>query len=79
MSRPFGLALDGNKLFVCDIGVKMYDISDPGKFELKNTISVDAFDVIAHEGILMIIGRDGLYQYDYTTDNLTLLSHIPTL
>jgi hypothetical protein len=37
---------------------------------------VSAFDVIPFNGILMMIGWDGLYQYDYSGEQISLLSHI---
>lgn len=79
MNQPFGLAIDGTKLFICDQGIKFYDATDPGNLILKKTFNVDAHDVIAYDNILMAIGSDGLNQYDYSTGDLTFLSRIPTL
>lgn len=79
MTNPFGLAIDGNKLFICDEGIKYYDASDPGNLILKNTFSIIAEDLIAIDGILMAIGKDGLTQYDYSTGDLKFLSIIRTL
>ena len=79
MTQPFGLAIDGKKLFVCDQGIKYYDATKPGDLKLIKTFNVSAEDLIANDGILMAIGSDGLNQYDYSTDNLVFLSRIPTL
>lgn len=78
MTNPAGLAIDGNNLFVCDNGIKFYDASDVAGLELKKYLVIEAKDVIANNGILMVIGADGLYQYDYSKGDLTLLSKIPT-
>jgi len=81
MQEPYGLGIDGKTLFVCDgtAGLKVYDADDP-----KNLVKiawfsdVNAFDVIPYQGVLMMIGTDGLYQYDYTGPaNMNLLSQIP--
>lgn len=78
MGKPQGLALDGNNLFVCDNIIKWYDITDPKVLVLKNTSMVEGTDLIAHNGILMVIGPGGLSQYSYNTGELKLLSRIPT-
>jgi hypothetical protein len=78
MSKPQGLALDGNNLFVCDNIIKWYDVTDPKVLVLKNTSMIAGTDLIAHNGVLMVIGPDGLSQYSYNTGELKLLSRIPT-
>ncbi|MBN4051264.1 hypothetical protein JYU16_00460 [bacterium AH-315-M05] len=83
MSNPHGLGIDNNILFVCDgdDGLKVYSASDPSNIDqnmLGHFTDINAFDVIPYNNILIMIGEDGLYQYDYTNNNeLTLLSVIP--
>ena len=82
MVNPHGLGKDGDVLFVCDgtAGLKIYDASDP--YHITDNLLfhyplIDAFDVIPLGNILVMIGDDGLYQYDYSSlDNITLLSSI---
>lgn len=78
LGKPKGLALDGNNLFVCDNIIKWYDVTDPKVLVLKNTSMVEGTDLIAHNGVLMVIGPDGLSQYSYNAGELKLLSKIPT-
>ena len=78
MGKPKGLALDGNNFFVCDDVVKWYDITDPKTLVTKSTSMVEGTDLIAYNGILMVIGPGGLSQYSYDTGELKLLSKIPT-
>ncbi|MES2455482.1 MAG: hypothetical protein V4594_08080 [Bacteroidota bacterium] len=78
MGKPQGLALEGNNLFVCDNIIKWYDITDPKALILKNTSTIEGTDLIAHNGILMVIGPGGLSQYTYNTGELKLLSRIPS-
>lgn len=80
--NPHGLGVDGNTLFICDgdAGLKIYDKSDPMEIlqhQLGHFEGIHAFDVIPWNGVLMMIGADGLYQYDYADlTNLRLLSKI---
>ena len=82
MENPYGLGIDNNILFLCDgtAGLKIYDISDPLKIS-ENKIAefpdIQAYDVIPYNDILMLIGDDGLYQYDYSDlENIKLISSI---
>jgi len=83
--NPHGLGVDGSLLFVCDgdAGLKIFDKTDPMTIHLHQLAHFDginSYDVIPHDGVLMMIGSDGLYQYDYTdVTNLRLLSKIPVV
>ena len=78
LTGPTGLTKDGNLLFVCDgtSGVRLYDASDPGELkQLQQIDSDEPYDVIATNKTAMIVGKNGLYQYDYSDlDNIRLLS-----
>lgn len=76
MSNPLGLGIDGDNLFVCDKGLKVYDITDKNNIVLKQHFLITAYDVIPYNNLLIVIGDNGLYQYDYSGDDLTLLSTI---
>lgn len=83
MFNPHGLGIDHPLLFICDgaAGLKVYDATNPLAIS-SNMIAhfpdIDTFDVIPLDGILILIGHDGLFQYDYSNpQNIVLLSHIP--
>lgn len=76
MVNPKGLGIDGSNLFVCDDGLKLYDASDVRNLELKKHFKINAFDVIPINGRLLVVGSDGFYQYQYSNNNLELLSKI---
>ena len=82
MFNPHGLGIDQDALFVCDgsAGLKIYDASDLNTIEDNLRMqygNIHALDVIPFNDVLMMIGEDGLYQYDYSDlDNITLLSEI---
>ena len=82
MTEPYGLGIDDEILFICDgsAGLKIYDAYDPMNID-NNLIAdfpdIETYDVIPLNGILMLIGDDGLYQYDYSNlTDIQLLSSI---
>jgi len=81
--HPRGLGVDKNKLFICDNGIKLYDITDPEKpkwiddfTHIPEAENADAYDVIPLNGLLLVTGANGLYQFDYTSDKLAFVSKI---
>jgi hypothetical protein len=80
MQNPHGLAVDGNNLFVCEgtFGLKSFDITDPLKpIEREFIKDVISFDVIPNNKKLIVTGKDGIFQYDYSEPkSLKLLSKI---
>jgi hypothetical protein len=84
MFNPHGLGIDQDALFICDgtAGLKIYDASDVNTIgdNLKVQYGdIQALDVIPLNDVLMMIGTDGLYQYDYSDlNNITLISEIKT-
>ncbi|MBM3420940.1 MAG: hypothetical protein FJY11_07385, partial [Bacteroidetes bacterium] len=82
MFNPHGLGVDGNLLFVCDgkAGLKIYDKTDPLAIitnQLAHYPDFDTFDVIPMDGILMLVGAGGIYQYNYSDpQNIVQISHI---
>ncbi|MBI3482463.1 MAG: hypothetical protein HY015_05735 [Bacteroidetes bacterium] len=82
MTNPHGLALDANLLFICDgsDGLKIYDAADPNSISshlLGHYPGINAIDVIPYQNVAMVIGADGLYQYDYSNlKEMRLLSKI---
>lgn len=84
--HPRGLGVDGHKLFVCDEGLRIFDISDPTKplwtddlTHIPEAARIDAYDVIPLDGLLLLIGADGFYQFDYTGEKLAFVSKIEVL
>ena len=80
MKIPKGLGLDGNYLFVCEkeSGLKILDVSDSNNPIVINELTeFESYDVIAKEGLLMIVCPSEIRQYDYSDiNNITLLSSI---
>jgi hypothetical protein len=85
MFNPYGLAIENHILFICDgdAGLKVYDANDPQEItqnQIAHFKDIKTYDVIPAAGLLMMIGADGLYQYDYSNlDSLILISQIPVV
>lgn len=82
MDEPYGLGIDDSILFVCDgsSGLKIFDVTD--KLHITDNLiaqfrDIQAYDAIPFNDVLMLIGDDGLYQYDYSNiKDIELLSTI---
>jgi hypothetical protein len=83
MTNPHGLGIRDEILFICDgrDGLKVYDASNVltiGQNMIKHYSNINAFDVIPYGNKkLLMIGANGLLQFDYTDiNNIQLLSTI---
>jgi hypothetical protein len=82
MFNPHGLGIDNGTLFICDgaDGLKIYDAGNPLAVQsnmIAHFKAIDTYDVIPLGDILLLIGHDGLFQYDYSDlTNIKQLSHI---
>ena len=79
LTRPIGIGLYGDYLFVCDDEVKVFDVSNPEESELVTSLDVNSFDVIINNGILVLIGENGLYQYSLDSSDITNINHLSTI
>lgn len=83
MAHPHGLGIDRGTLFICEgeYGLKVFNADDPLRISQNlqaHFTNMHAYDVIPLDNVLMLIGEDGLYQYDYTDPtNIKELSLIP--
>jgi hypothetical protein len=83
MYNPHGLGIDNGTLFICDgeEGLKVYDASNP--LMIKNNMiarfpDINAFDVIPVNNLLIMVGTEGIFQYDYSDlTDIELLSTLP--
>ncbi|RXK81958.1 LVIVD repeat-containing protein [Filimonas effusa] len=69
-SNAQGLSKDENVLLVCDgvSGLKVFDATDPVDMKLTTTITgFNALDVIALNGLALVMAEDGLHFMDYTS------------
>ncbi len=77
LDNPYGLGIKDDLLFVCDgtSGLKVFDRTNPLEIEML-THYPDIFtkDVIPLEDILLMIGDDILYQYEYVENGVNHIS-----
>jgi len=83
LNGPTGLGIDGTKLFVCDKGLKVFDVTVPLQIrQIDDLVDIDevnvrsAYDVIPVDGLLILVAKEGLFQFDYTGDRLKFVSKI---
>ena len=78
---PRGMALDGDVLVVCNdaSGFTVYDVSDPQRLRVLDQVDdVMAWDAIARDGLLIVVGTEEVVQYDYADPTrLVELSRLP--
>jgi hypothetical protein len=81
MQNPYGVGIESSRLYVCegDYGLKTFRAQNPLSIQqTEHFRNLHAFDVIPLGTRLLVIGKDGLYQYDATQPStLRLLSVIP--
>lgn len=82
MDNPHGLGIDGETLFIAEgeYGLKVFNASDIqtiGSNLIAHFTDIHALDVIPLDNLLMVIGNDGLFQYQYLDNEVELLSDIP--
>jgi hypothetical protein len=82
MYNPHGLGIDRQLLFICDgdAGLKIYSAKDRlaiDKNLLRHYKDIHAYDAIPLDDVLMLIGKDGIHQYDYSDPkNIVKLSQL---
>lgn len=80
LTHPVGLSKDGTSLFVCDVkgGLKVYNAADVKNLQLIKQLNDGVmYDVVAQNGLAIVVAADGLYQYDYTDlSNIHLISKL---
>jgi hypothetical protein len=84
LASPNGIGVDNKRLFVCNgnNGLNIYNAANPTTIvsnKLASFTNIQAYDVIPNNNVLIVIGKGGLMQYDYTDiTNIKLLSTILT-
>ncbi|PIF06429.1 MAG: hypothetical protein CSA36_01710 [Draconibacterium sp.] len=77
MEGPRGLAIRNDTLWVCDNGIKLFDVSDKMNInELLHFNNIAAYDVILDKNRALVVGETGFFQYITENDTLTKLSEI---
>lgn len=79
MQNPKGLGVADGLLFVCDdiAGLKIYNLSEPANpVYSKSEASLDCYDLIANQNLLIVSDTKSILQYEYNALDLNNLSKI---
>ncbi len=76
MDSPKGLGVKDNLLFICDDALEVYNLDNLPDIGFVEKFNIQAHDVIPMNDKLLVIGKDGLRQYRYETNSITLISEI---
>ncbi|MBS1935816.1 MAG: hypothetical protein JST96_17585 [Bacteroidetes bacterium] len=80
LTHPIGLSKDNLNLFVCDGkgGLKVFNTTDVSNLNMIADLQdAEVYDVIAANGLAIVLGKNGLYEYDYTDiNNIHLISKL---
>jgi hypothetical protein len=80
LTHPEGLSKDGDNLFVCEGkgGLKVYNAANINDLQLiKELKDATDYDVVAQNGIAIVVASNGIYQYDYSDlANIHLISKL---
>lgn len=77
MENPRGLAVRNDTLWVCDNGIKIFDVSDKNNIQLLyNFNNIQAYDIILDNNRALVVGESGFVQYQLQNDTIILLSTI---
>lgn len=82
MESPYGLSLDGDKLYVCDNGLKVMTLRDGVWPQISATYSnITGTDVLSLENSILVVGPTGIRQMSRTQDgkNMQVISTIPVI
>ena len=77
MTNPRGLAIRNDTLWVCDNGIKIFDVSD--KLNIRQLHHFDqlmAYDIILDKNRALVIGETGFVQYNLENDTIHKISEI---
>ncbi len=77
MVGPRGLGVEGGKLYVCDDGLKVFDITRTHSVTQVQKFATDHTDVIPNGNYLLAVGPGGLYQYAIGSTALQQISVLP--
>ncbi|MAW64826.1 MAG: hypothetical protein CMD18_01380 [Flavobacteriales bacterium] len=80
--HPLGLGVVDSTLFLCDdyAGLKVFNITNSETIKdnmIKHYNGINAYDVIPWNNLLIMVGSDGILQYNYADlENIVQLSHL---
>jgi hypothetical protein len=69
LTNPKGLSIQNKLLFICDDGLKVFNVEDPRNAKLiDHQKGFESQDVITLANLAIVVTKDGLLQYGYTSE-----------
>lgn len=76
MISPRGLAIQNNRLMVCDGGLKIFDKTNPENLVYISGYEANITDIIPLDSTLITVGADGFKQFRLVNDSLSFVSSL---
>lgn len=77
MENPRGMALRNDTLWVCDNGLRVFDVTNKSNIvEIDHFQDLEAYDIILDKNRALVIGETGFVQYKIESDTIRKLSEI---
>lgn len=77
MTSPRGLAIRNDTLWLCDDGLKVFDVADKMNIRLLHHFrNLKAYDVILNKQLVLVTGETGFVEYKMENDTIVKLSEI---
>ncbi len=77
LTSPRGLAIRRDTLWVCDEGLRVFDVKNKEKIsEIAHFTGFPAYDIILHGRLALVTGEEGLVQYLLENDTIRKISEI---
>ncbi len=77
LTQPMGLAVRNDTLWVCDDGLKLFDVKDKSDIKLlRHFTGIQAYDVIWKDNLVLVTGDTGFVQYKIENNGIRKLSEI---
>ena len=77
LTTPLGLDINNDTLYVCDQGLRIINVANKLQpVEIGHIYDIQAQDVIYQQGRLIVIGTDGLHQFELTENGYQKISTI---
>ncbi len=74
MVSPKGLAIQNNRLMVCDGGLKVFDKTNPENLIYLSGYEGNITDIIPLDSTMITVGADGFKQFRLINDSLSFVS-----
>ncbi len=77
LAAPRGLAIRNDTLWVCDEGIKVFDVKKKEQIsQIVHFSGFPAYDIILNGRLALVTGEEGLVQYRIENNTITKLSEI---